>query len=64
MISLKLENIIVNQGHCVKLQCIISKSHLNDKIAKIKSFDSILNKYTVQISENKLIKVKMENINF
>ena len=64
MISLKSKNIIIERDHCVKLQGIISQPHLNDKIVKVKSFDPALNKYTVQISESKLIKVKMENINF
>jgi curved DNA-binding protein CbpA len=64
MISLKQENIIVNQGHCVKLQGIISQPYLNNRTVKIKDFDLNSNKYIVQISESKLIKVKLDNISF
>ena len=64
MISLKPENIILESGHCVKLQGIISQPQLNNKIVKIKDFEFDKNKYVVQISESKLIKVKIENILF
>jgi curved DNA-binding protein CbpA len=64
MISLRPENIILESGHCVKLQGIISQPQLNNQIVKIKDFEYNINKYVVQISESKLIKVRLENILF
>ncbi len=64
MISLKQDNIIISDNHCVRLQGIISQPDLNNKVVKIKSYDTNLNKYVVQISESKLIKVKIDNISF
>ena len=62
MISLKIENMVINDDHCVTLIGIMSQPHLNNKTVKIKNFDWSLQKYVVQVSENKLIKIKMENI--
>jgi hypothetical protein len=62
MISLKIENMVIDDDHCVTLTGIISQPHLNNKTVKIKNFDWNLQKYVVHVSENKLIKIKMENI--
>jgi curved DNA-binding protein CbpA len=64
MLSLKSNNIIINSDHCVKLQGLISQPQLNNTIVKIKDFDSDAKKYIVLIKNNKLIKIKMENIIF
>jgi len=63
MLSLKSNNIIINSDHCVKLHGLISQPQLNNTIVKIKDFDSNVKKYIVLIN-NKLIKIKMENIIF
>lgn len=60
--SLKPGNIVLNAGTVAQLDGITSKPELNGKWGTIKEWIRDTNKYDVQLSKDKVIRIKVENM--
>eukprot|EP00934_Nitzschia_sp_Nitz4_P002808 Nitzschia sp. Nitz4//scaffold70_size99833//54540//55881//NITZ4_004597-RA/size99833-snap-gene-0.146-mRNA-1//-1//CDS//3329557141//2798//frame0 len=61
-ISLKPANCVLDNGTCGKIAGLQSKPELNEKWGTIKSFNSSTGRYDVQLSSDKILRLKLENI--
>lgn len=61
-ISLKPSNIILDNGAVGKITGLQSKPELNGKWGTIKSFNSSTGRYDVQLSADKILRLKLDNI--
>eukprot|EP00173_Palmaria_palmata_P001910 Plantae.Rhodophyta-Palmaria_palmata.ctg21426.p1 GENE.Plantae.Rhodophyta-Palmaria_palmata.ctg21426~~Plantae.Rhodophyta-Palmaria_palmata.ctg21426.p1 ORF type:complete len:223 (+),score=17.54 Plantae.Rhodophyta-Palmaria_palmata.ctg21426:65-733(+) len=61
-VSLKPHNVILDQGTVGQIFGLLSKPELNGKWGTIKEWDRNANRYNVQLSRDKIIRVKVENI--
>jgi len=60
--SLKPTNVILEQGTVGMITGLQSKPELNGKFGTIKSFSSDSGRYDVQLSKDKVLRLKLENI--
>ena len=60
--SLKPGNVILDEGTVGQIFGLLSKPELNGKWGTIKEWDRNAGRYNVQLSEDKIIRVKVENI--
>jgi curved DNA-binding protein CbpA len=65
--SIKVEDVsihkfIVSNGNLVEIRNIQSKPELNNKYGIIKNYDARVKRYTINLEDNTLIKVKLNNI--
>ncbi|CAB9504550.1 protein DnaJ [Seminavis robusta] len=61
-VSLKPHNVILDAGTVGQIFGLLSKPELNGKWGTIKEWDRNANRYNVQLSHDKIIRVKVENI--
>jgi curved DNA-binding protein CbpA len=61
-VSLKPQNVILDEGTVGQIFGLLSKPDLNGKWGTIKEWDRSANRYNVQLSHDKIIRVKVENI--
>eukprot|EP00339_Tiarina_fusa_P000087 CAMPEP_0117040452 /NCGR_PEP_ID=MMETSP0472-20121206/28309_1 /TAXON_ID=693140 ORGANISM="Tiarina fusus, Strain LIS" /NCGR_SAMPLE_ID=MMETSP0472 /ASSEMBLY_ACC=CAM_ASM_000603 /LENGTH=373 /DNA_ID=CAMNT_0004751189 /DNA_START=72 /DNA_END=1196 /DNA_ORIENTATION=- len=61
-VSLKPGNVILETGTVGKIAGLQSKPELNGKFGTIKSFDQSAGRYEVQLSADKILRLKLENI--
>lgn len=61
-VSLKPSNVILENGTVGQIFGLLSKPELNGKWGTIKDWDRSANRYNVQLSPDKIIKVKVESI--
>lgn len=61
-ISLKPQNVILDNGTVGQIFGLMSKPELNGKWGTIKEYDINANRYNVQLSHDKIIRVKLESI--
>ena len=61
-VSLKPNNVILDNGTVGQIFGLMSKPELNGKWGTIKEWDRSANRYNVQLSHDKIIRVKVENI--
>lgn len=61
-ISLKPSNIVLDNGAVGKITGLQSKPELNGKWGTIKSFNSSTGRYDVQLSADKILRLKLDNI--
>jgi len=61
-ISLKPENCILDSGTCAKITGLQAKPELNDKWGTILKFTEATGRYDVQLSADKILRMKLENI--
>lgn len=62
VVSLKPANCVLDNGTCGKIAGLQSKPELNDKWGTIKNFHSDSGRYDVQLSRDKILRLKLENI--
>ena len=60
--SLKPNNVILDNGTVGMITGLQSKPELNGKFGTIKSFNSDSGRYDVQLSKDKVLRLKLENI--
>ena len=61
-VSLKPNNVVLENGTVGQIFGLLSKPELNGQWGTIKEWDSSSARYNVQLSPDKIIRVKMENI--
>jgi len=61
-VSLKPANCILENGTCGKITGLQSKPELNDTWGTIKDFNKESGRYDVQLSRDKILRLKLENI--
>lgn len=61
-VSLKPNNVVLESGTVGQIFGLLSKPELNGQWGTIKEWDRDASRYNVQLSPNKIIRVKMENI--
>lgn len=61
-VSLKPANCILEPGTCAKITGLQSKPELNDKWGTIAKFTAATGRYDVQLSADKILRLKLENI--
>jgi hypothetical protein len=62
VLSLKPGNCILEAGTCAKITGLQSKPELNDKWGTITTFTAATGRYDVQLSADKILRLKLENI--
>ena len=61
-VALKPTNVILEDGTVAKITGLQSKPELNGKFGTIKRFDQSSGRYDVQLSADKILRLKLENI--
>jgi len=62
VVSLKLSNVVLDDGSVGQIHGLKSKPELNGKWGTVKCWIRDLNKYDVQLSEHQVIRIKTENM--
>jgi curved DNA-binding protein CbpA len=62
VVSLKPNNVILEKGTVAKITGLTAKPELNHKFGTIQSWIRETNRYDVQVSENQVVRIKVDNV--
>lgn len=62
VVSLKAGNVVLNEGTVGQITGIVAKPELNGRWGTIKNWVRDTNKYDIQLSRDKIVRVKVENV--
>lgn len=62
--ALNVSNLLVSKGMCVKITGLVSRKEINNKCGRIVDYDSVNERYLIQINKALVLKIKLENISF